>query len=156
MVDSGADECVFPATPADFSSPRSLDLIAANGSAIKTFGKRTLLVSFAPNHYIQHSFWIATVSRPILGADFFSSHGIVIDIANKRLSSAMGSFEAEYTSNTAVFGLRLPEDCFEALLESFPEILEQNFGNPVKHRVRHHIVTSGPPLHALGAWMAKS
>ena len=146
MIDSGADESVFPATAADYSSPRSLDLVAANGSAIKTFDKRTLSVSFAPNHYIQHSFWIASVSCPILGADFFSSHGIVIDIANKRLSSAMGSFEAEYTSSPAIFGLHLLEDRHEALLESFPEILEQNFGNPVKHRVRHHIVTSGPPV----------
>ena len=97
LIDSGADECVFPASSADLASPSSLNLIAANGSAIKTFGKRTLSISFAPNHYIQHSFWIATVSQPILGADFFSSHGIMIDIANRRLSSAMGSFEAEYS-----------------------------------------------------------
>ena len=30
----------------------------------------------------------------------------------------------------------------------FPELLVQKFGADVKHWVRHHIQTSGPPLHA--------
>ena len=47
LVDSGADECMYPATAADYRLPRTTDLVAANGSSIKTFGKRLLEVSFA-------------------------------------------------------------------------------------------------------------
>ena len=62
-----------------------MDLVAANGLVIQTYGKRKMLVSFAPGHRVAHNFWIATVGRPILGADFFSEHHILIDLAGKKL-----------------------------------------------------------------------
>ena len=40
---------------------------------------------------------------------------------------------------------------YEAVLKEFPDFLRLNFKGSVKHRVHHHIVTSGPPLHAK-AW----
>ena len=85
LVDSGADECVFPASDSNFTRPRTTSFIAANGSAIKTFGKRTLQLSFAPGHEVSHQFWIADVSRPILGADFYSDHGSLIDLSRQQL-----------------------------------------------------------------------
>ena len=78
-IDSGADKCVFPASTAVKLLPRTTSLVAANGSNIHTFGKRFLRVYFAPGHQAEHSFWIATVNRPILGADFFTSQIFVED-----------------------------------------------------------------------------
>ena len=72
LEDSGADECVFPATSSDLLLPHTATLVAANGSDIKTFGKRDITLSFAPGVQMVHKFWIATVRRPILGADFFA------------------------------------------------------------------------------------
>ena len=89
-MDSGADECVFPASNTDLSLPPTTELVAANGSAIKTFGKRQMAISFAPGHRTFHTFWIATVKRPILGADFFFDNEMVIDICNRRLFFFIG------------------------------------------------------------------
>ena len=63
--------------------------MAANGTSIRTYGRRTLKISFAPNHTVQQQFWIADVRRPLLGADFFLLHSLVIDIPGRRLSSSV-------------------------------------------------------------------
>ena len=80
LIDSGADEYVFPATASDRTLPQSLALRAANGSSIASFGKKKICLSFAPGHRIKHEFWIAEVSRPILGCDFFLAQNLVIDV----------------------------------------------------------------------------
>ena len=125
LVDSGADESVFPARGTDFNLPRSSDLVAANGLPIKTFGKRSLPVEFGGRRFLQE-FWIATLSRPILGADFFHDHAILIDVGNKRLVSSTGeSFQAQATRcPLTISGLRLPTSGpLESLLEEFPDLL---------------------------------
>ena len=61
-MDSGADECVYPASQSDLARPQTTELVAANGSSIKTFGKKRIPVSFGPGHKTFHSFWIATVT----------------------------------------------------------------------------------------------
>ena len=87
LIDSGADECVYPATPADLSLPQTSQLVAANGSIIRTFGKRTLPISFGAGHEVLQPFWIATAQKPILGADFFRQHDLLIDVPRLRLLS---------------------------------------------------------------------
>ena len=54
LVDSGADESVFPATAHDQTLPRSQSLVAANGTEIATFGRRDLesLFSLLSTHGI--------------------------------------------------------------------------------------------------------
>ena len=79
---------MFPATGQDSALPRSSPLVAANGSAIRTFSKRDLELSFAPAHKVIQSFWIAQVRRPILGANFFIEQGLLIDLPNQRLVDA--------------------------------------------------------------------
>ena len=88
LVDSGADESVVPATAQDQTLPRTQSLVAANGTEIRTFGRRELILSLAPGHSIAQSFWIANVKKPILGADFFIAHNLLIDLHNRRLLDA--------------------------------------------------------------------
>ena len=117
LIDSGADECVYPATNQDLSRPRSAPLVAANGTAIDTFGKKTLQLSFAPGHTISQSFWIAQVRRPILGANFFIDHRILIDLPNRRLlDNAARPFLGRPAGWPTVSGLHRPSGGpFEAL-----------------------------------------
>ena len=155
LIDSGADECVFPALPSDYSLPQTTDLIAVNGSSIRTFGKRSLLVSFADGQRVELSFWIAKVQWPILCADFFHAHDLLIDIPHQRLISPSGvAFKTWPTSHPAVCGLRLPTSGpYESILEGFPNLLVQNFKGEVKHKVCHFIQTSGQPIHARPRWL---
>ena len=152
LVDSGADESVFPATNADRSNNRTSNLIAANGSVIPTYGRRQLPVSFRSGHSSLHWFWIADVSRPILGATYFQEQGLLIDIQNRRLVSQSNpglTFAAVPSRSTGINGLRLPTSGqFEALLDGFPSLLKPQFTGEVKHNVRHYIQTTGRPLHA--------
>ena len=51
------------------------------------------------------------------------------------------------------FGLTLlptkPQTVFTALLKEFPSVVQpNNYQQPVKHSVTHHISTSGPPVHS--------
>ena len=85
LIDSGADECVFPASHSDQSLPQSSLLQAANGLEIRTFGKREISLSFAPGHRIKHRFWIADVTRWILGCDCFLAQNLMIDVRRRSL-----------------------------------------------------------------------
>ena len=50
LVDSGADACVFPASPRDTALARTPSLVAANRTEIPTYGKRTLTLSLSLIH----------------------------------------------------------------------------------------------------------
>ena len=84
LVDSGADVSVFPATPAQRRKAPTVNLLAANGSSIRTYGKKSIALSF-PGLRVVHVFLLAAVRRPILGTDFFRAQDLVIDITGRRL-----------------------------------------------------------------------
>ena len=88
LVDTGAEVSVFPASMADRRSGRQgLQLTAANGSNICTYGKRTIPLRFN-KHCFQWTFTIAQVSQPLLGADFLRAHALLVDIKGQRLINA--------------------------------------------------------------------
>ena len=84
LVDSGADVSVFPASTSQKTSPSRSSLQAANGSSIRTFGKKTISLAL-PGLSVVHKFFLADVDQPILGSDFFRRHNLLIDVARQRL-----------------------------------------------------------------------
>ena len=87
LVDSGADVSVFPKSmisPLAPSTAPSGTLVAANGSAIDTYGSRRLSLRFNKLNAV-HPFLLADVPRPILGSDFFSARDLLIDVRNRQL-----------------------------------------------------------------------
>ena len=127
---------VFPATAQDQNLPRSQSLVAANGTEIATFGRRGIKLSLAPGHAIVQDFWIANVKRPILGADFFIDHHLLIDLPGHRLLDASTGCpfhgRPALAPAAAISGLhRAHTGPYEALLEEFPGILVQKFGMKV-------------------------
>ena len=89
LVDTVAEESVFPASNIDGKMTRGLNLMASNGSTIATYGKRPISLKLKTTLFTQ-KFWIADVTQPILGADFFTSHRLAIGLSNKRLVSLDG------------------------------------------------------------------
>ena len=148
LVDSGAEESVFPATRYDKQRKHGAHLMAANGSRINTYGKKTFHLQLDKGRIFTHDFWIANVTQPILGADFFVKHNMAIDLANQRLVSIKQKFvlPARATRSTCP-GLHRIHSQYEAVLEDFPELLVPSFGSN-KHGVEHHISTKGSPVHA--------
>ena len=78
LVDTGAQVSVFPASAQDRRGQKTEPLVAANGSQIDTFGKRTISFDLGFRKF-QWSFVLANVNRPMLGADFFCSNHLLID-----------------------------------------------------------------------------
>ena len=85
LVDSGADVSVYPVSQHHgHRSPRTSSLRAANGSSTPTFGTVSLTLFFTGLR-TTHKFFLADVSRPILGADFFADRDLLIDLRGRRL-----------------------------------------------------------------------
>ena len=107
--------------------------MAANGSSIPTFGTVNLNLRFKGLKARQR-FHLADVPRPILGADFFSKNGLLIDVRGRRLLRHPGTHSpslAPFTLVSArtvdapgdVCGLHEPRSSpVEALLDDFPSI----------------------------------
>ena len=131
LVDTGADICVFPASPRDKKTrPLGCKLIAANGSNILTWGHQLLSVHLANGRSYTQDFLLADVTRPILGANFFSANNIAIDLRGQRLidlnhgSTLPATREPESAS---LLGLSLSTP---HLFRQTPQILSRNISAP--------------------------
>lgn len=62
-----------------------LTLSAANGTNIHTYGSKLLSINIGLRRSFPHQFVIAEVDRPIIGADFLSTYGLLVDLKGKQL-----------------------------------------------------------------------
>ena len=158
LVDSGADVSVFPASPSQKSVPSSSNLLAANGSFIKTFGKRNIFLSL-PGLSVVHQFLLADVRTPILGSDFFRLNDLIIDIPRQRLvrdpaRPSVRSTVVKARAAALVSGLRglHVQESVDDVFASFPSVTAASpvydSTTPAKHGVQHTIPTAGPPVFA--------
>ncbi|GBN21475.1 Transposon Ty3-G Gag-Pol polyprotein, partial [Araneus ventricosus] len=151
LIDSGATVSVFPIAEKDRGNlDRKTVLFAANGSSIYTYGKRALSLNLGFPKKFLWTFIIADVSKPILGADFLSHFGLVIDVKNCRLIDlarrvSVRGFRTSQPSTgiTSVYG----GNQYHSLLLKFPNLV--NSLKQVKdpcHNTTHCIMTRGPPV----------
>ncbi|GFO31281.1 transposon ty3-g Gag-Pol polyprotein [Plakobranchus ocellatus] len=153
LVDTGAEVSVYPASIQDRRAQQpTTTLTAANGTSIHTWGRRSVSLAIGHRGQYNHEFYFANVTRPILGADFFTKHGLAIDLRGKRLLSLdnipIVLRETKFPLTLAGLEFPLPNE-ISSLLQQFPELLTPHFHHSTnKHGVEHHIVTHGPPTHA--------
>ena len=98
-----------------------------------------------------HEFWIASVDRPLLGADFFHEKKMCINFPSLCLVDTVSgrNFLVSLSPSPSVSGLHIPPSGpYEEILESFPDLPSPVFNREVKHKVQHFTPTRGPPLHA--------
>ena len=100
-------------------------------------------------HRLFKKIWIADVTQPILGADFFTTQRPTINLTNKRLVSLDGGLviPGRPAHSQAGRGIHKIHSRYEAIVEEFPELLVPSFTKN-KHGVLHYIPTTGPPVHA--------
>jgi hypothetical protein len=94
------------------------------------------------------TFFLAAVYRPILGLDFLSAHGLLVDPDSKTLkplsktSTATGTLRSKFAA-----ALCSITPSVRSLLASFPAIVGDGKGKPLpKHKIRHTIGTTGRPV----------
>lgn len=154
LVDTGSDLCVFPRsfvkTPC---SKTKFTLTAANNSVINTYGLTQLQLDLGLRRAFTWSFTIADISRAIIGIDFLSFYGLLVDCKNQRLidgvtSLSIKALHSNLPEDTASIKAVTGESEFHMLLREFPEITRPA-GIPSfpKHNTLHHIrTTPGPPV----------
>lgn len=154
LVDTGAQVSVTPASTLDKSSGSSdLDLQAANGSPIKTYGCCEVTLRIG-HRLFQARLIKADVKRPLLGADFLRHHNLLVDIRGRRLIDAetfthIPCSVSSICANIELAPLEPNCNSFRKLLNSYSELLQPTFSTAtVKHGVQHFITTKGRPVFA--------
>ena len=126
LIDTGAEISVLPPSTDDRRHPSSgLKLQAANGSAIRTYGERSVKVDLGLAKSFIWTFTIAEVSKPIIGADFLRHFGLLVDLGRKRLMDAETflTVPASYgRSSVCRLSVLVEADCFSGILEEFKEV----------------------------------
>ena len=153
LIDTGADISVYPASTEHRKlNLSSKPLSAANGTCIKTWGKLKLTLAIYPRKTYSHEFYLADVTRPILGADFLIANSLIIDLKRKRLLTLENNstFLKNIDTPLSVSGLSVhTHNKYTDLLQKFQDLLTPHFDSDVnRHGVEHHIITNGPPCHA--------
>lgn len=157
LIDTGAFVSVWPASPEQRASPHgcgTIRLKAANGSPIPTHGTRHINLRLGGLD-AEWQFVIANVQRPLLGADFFDHHGLMIDVKGRQLVDrctlrpALVPISVVSASEQSASTTGHP--AYDDVIRDFPEVfrreLSQTPGASAKHGVYHHIKTTGPPAH---------
>ena len=128
LVDTGAQVSVIPATPFDKNAgPSGPPLQAANGTPTQTYGSRELHLCFN-NRLYQARLIIADVKRPLLGADFFRQHNLMVDLRGQRLIEAdtflISPCSVGKTAVAQLAPIESQSNKFRKLLQEFPSILQ--------------------------------
>ena len=74
-------------------------LLTANGSNIKSYGRRTVTLDLPPGSF-QWNFVLVDVSGPILGADFLRANSLFVDMKHQRLVNAESFTSIPLQKNT--------------------------------------------------------
>ncbi len=157
LIDTGAFVSVWPASQEQRASPQGCNFIrlkAANGSPIPTHGTRHITLQLGGLR-AKWQFVIADVQRPLLGADFFDHHGLMIDIKGRQLVDRVTFRPALVPISSVSPSEQWPNSignlAYGDVINDFPEVfrreLSQTPGVGAKHGIYHHIKTHGPPAH---------
>lgn len=151
LVDTGAELCVFPRRLVlPLRENTDYELVAANGTPIKTYGTITLTLNLGLRRDFTWVFIVADVSKPILGIDFLEHYNLMVDTKAKRLIDGTTTVSVkgqvaghQETSIKTITG----SSPYHQLLSKYPDITRPDGTAQVKHNTKHHIiVTPGPPV----------
>ncbi|XP_049519403.1 uncharacterized protein LOC125943898 [Dermacentor silvarum] len=153
LVDTGAELSILPETAQHRRRGKSISsLIAVNNTAIASYGVQSMTIDIGLSRTYRSLSVVADVRIAILGADFRSHFNLDVSVRDRHLKDNVTSL--------AVLGLKSdlsscgictfnPESNFQNILAEFPEITKpRNTELPIKHKVTHHIVSTGPPVTA--------
>nr|VZI13405.1 unnamed protein product [Spirometra erinaceieuropaei] len=155
LVDTGAQLCVIPPTPADRRCPNpGLFLQAVNTSPITTCGTCSLSLDIGLRRLFPWVFVVADIPCAILGADFLAAFDLLVDCRQSRPHdkttnlTVRGISSSDASRHHAVLDPE-PENPFRQLLAKYPGLTRPNFNVSITpHDFVHHTRTTGPPLFA--------
>lgn len=151
LIDTGADISVLPPSPREQLQPTNTNqLFAANGSPIKTYGTKRLILDIGLRRSFVWVFTIAEVKSPIIGADFLKHYDLLVDLRRNKLIDNTTRLEVD-NINTATepmistYSVNMP---FADILKEFHDITVFSMNHrPTEGKTVHQIITTGPPVY---------
>ena len=122
-------------------------MFAANGTRIPTYGTIAVTLNLSLRRAFTWRFVIADVQSPIIGVDFLSHYGLLVDPRNKRLIDTRTQLTARgYTGTTDGASVRtiVGESVYHRLLMELPDLTRPPIfeREKVRRGVVHHIETT--------------
>ncbi|XP_061729137.1 uncharacterized protein LOC133534059 [Cydia pomonella] len=151
LIDTGSDLCVVPRGSWPDGKPTEYSLTAANGTPIQTFGTVTLHLDLGLRRDFVWNFVVASVGKPIIGADLLAHYGLLVDYQDGRLldkltllSTAAIRIKCDISSIKTISG----DSEYHALLSKYSQLTKPSgITRQVKHNTVHFIRTlPGPPV----------
>ena len=86
LIDTGADVCVYPQKRVSGYVRKCVyELFSANFTTIATYGTIAVNLDLSLRRSFKWRMIVADVDTPIIGMDFLSFYGLLVDAKNKRL-----------------------------------------------------------------------
>lgn len=141
FVDSGSKVSTFPCKPNHAYTSSSHRLVAANGTAIRIFGKVNMTLDLHLRVPIKLKFCAAKVPYPIIRADLLAHYGLLIEFEPSKLSDSLTASSISFFGGLSLVG----SHTISKLLAEFPEIIgAKPFKLILSSKIFHHIIISGP------------
>ncbi|XP_040574635.1 uncharacterized protein [Lepeophtheirus salmonis] len=142
LIVTGFSVSVVPANTVHLLLTPTNYLFAANNSTLSQGLRREYVWCFK----------VADVIQPILGAEFLSHDGILVDLKDQRLHDPSTHLSVLVTlkvgQSNHISSIK-PLSCFADVIKEVPSLSQQHSAlRPLKHTVAHHISTTGRPNHA--------
>lgn len=154
LIDTGADVSVIPFNRSTgYYKSTNIKLFAANGTEIKIYGTTTQKVNIGLRRDFLWTFLIADVTTPIIGADFLTHFGLLIDLkGNKMIDPLSGihstcmKIELKESTDYKTHNLN---SVYDDILNEFKCItMLPPPGSSTSTSVVHQILTTGQPVYS--------
>ncbi|XP_023713480.1 uncharacterized protein LOC111867671 [Cryptotermes secundus] len=150
LVDTGSDISVYPRRLVHRRMERTnYDLCPANGTTIHTYGWLPLSLNLGLSREFTWRFVVADVTHPIIGVDFLSHFGFLVDYRNNRIQGGVTSLSAPASAADALIPSvkTISNDTPNDILTEFPDLKRPaRVQCEIRQNTVHHIRTvPGPP-----------
>jgi hypothetical protein len=146
LADTGSDLCVYPRRLVPRREGRAnYDLCAANGTNIYTYGWLPLSLNLGLRRSFTWRFVVADITHPIIGVDFLSHFGLLVDCRNNRLLNGITSLSVPAQAASALVPSVKTDTGgtpIDSILADFPDLTRTaGAQREVHHNTVHHIRT---------------
>ena len=145
LIDTGSDISIVSARKQNLKEDDQC-LFAANGSRIKSYGKRYFNLNIGLRRAFNYKFTIADTHNNIIGADFLASYHLCPDLTQRQLIDASTQFRRRLIEKECQqLSVSTINNNWDARVRELLRIPAQNNAN--KDETEHHLLTTdGNPV----------
>ncbi|KAL1140022.1 hypothetical protein AAG570_006999 [Ranatra chinensis] len=149
LVDTGASISALP-RKGQTTTQSGMALYAANGTKINTYGTITALVDFGLRRPFRWTYVLADIQHPIIGADFLTNFGLLVDLRRSRLIDEETGLATQGKSvhvATPTIHTIPGHGPYDHIPREFPTVTRPPaLMDKVRHSATHTIETKGQPV----------